>query len=122
MAQFIIYFVNKLCLTILFARKKSTLLSLNLFFNSHYLCQKVSLYSRRIDFIIRLPLCDGYNAIFTCIKWLTKYCKLVPCFVREGALSPSSVAKLFFENIVTFFHIPGRVISNMGPRFTASFW
>ena len=40
----------------------------------------------------------------------------------EGALGASSVAKLFFDNIVRFFGIPGEVILNSDPSLTASFW
>ena len=43
------------------------------------------------------------------------------CFVGEGALSASSVAKLFFDNIVRFFGVPAEVISDRGSRLTASF-
>ena len=38
----------------------------------------------------------------------------------EGALSASSVAKLFFDNVVRFFGVPGE-ISSRYPRFTAYF-
>ena len=38
----------------------------------------------------------------------------------EGALSASLVAKIFFDNIVRFFGIPGEVILYRDPRFTVS--
>ena len=69
-----------------------------------------------------LPLYNGYNAIFTCVDRLTKYSSLLPCFVGEGALSASSVAKLSLDNIVGLFGIPVEVISDRDPRLTASFW
>ena len=75
-----------------------------------------------IDFIIDLTLYDGHNAMFTCIDWLIKYRRLIPCFVREGTLSASLVAKLFVDNVVRFFGVLGEVISDRGPRFIASFW
>ena len=40
----------------------------------------------------------------------------------EGALSASSVAKLYFDNIVRVFDVPGEVISDGDPMFIASFW
>ena len=40
----------------------------------------------------------------------------------EGALSASSVAKLFFDYVVRLFGVPTEVISARGPRLTASFW
>ena len=48
---------------------------------------------------------------------MTKYCRFVPCFVGEGALAVSLVAKLFFDNVVTFFS----VISDRDSRFTKPF-
>ena len=70
-----------------------------------------------IDFIMDLPLCNGYSDIFTCVDSLTKYCKLIPCFVHERALSAALVAKLFFDNVVRFFGVPGEVISDRDPSF-----
>ena len=52
-----------------------------------------------------LPVCNGYNAIFTCVDRLVKYCRLVPCFEEKGALSTFSFAKVFFDNVVRFFGI-----------------
>ena len=52
---------------------------------------------------------------------MTKYHRLTSCFVGEGALSASSVAKCFFDNIVRFLGIPTEVISDREPRFTAFF-
>ena len=69
----------------LFARKKSPLLSLSLVFCSYYLLQKVTLYLGVLNFNMDLPLCDGHSAIFTCIDRLAKYCRLIPYFVGEGA-------------------------------------
>ena len=69
-----------------------------------------------------LPVCDGHNAIFTYIERLTQYFWLIACFVGEGALSASSVAKLFFDNVIRFFGVLDEVISHRYPRFTTSLW
>ena len=71
---------------------------------------------------MNLPLCNGHSAIFICVHQLTEYCRLIPCFVVEGALSASLIAKLFFDNIIRFFGIPAEVILEMDPRFTATSW
>ena len=68
-----------------------------------------------------LPLCDGHNTIFTCIDRLTNHCRLIPCFVREGALSASLIAKIFFNNVVKIFGLPEKVILDRDTRFTAFF-
>ena len=59
-----------------------------------------------IDFITHLPICSGYNGIFTVVDRLTKFTFLIPCFVGEGALSAKQVALLFFDNVVRLFEIP----------------
>ena len=74
-----------------------------------------------IDYIIYLPLCYGYNDIFTYVDRLTKYCKLIPCFVGERAINASLVAKIFFDNVVKFFGVPVEVISDGDPRFAIFF-
>ena len=68
-----------------------------------------------------LPLYNVHSAIITCVNGLAKYCRFIPCFVGERALSAFLVVKLFFDNIVRFFDIPGEVLSDRDPRFTASF-
>ena len=75
-----------------------------------------------MDFITNLPLCGGFNAIFTDIDKLTKYVKLVPCFVGEGSLDAPAAAGLFFDNIVWHFGMPSAVLHYCNPRFTSQFW
>ena len=55
------------------------------------------------------------------MTWLTKHCRRKPYLVGEGALSASSVARFFFDNVVRFFGVPGEIISSRDPIFTAYF-
>ena len=75
-----------------------------------------------IDSIVDLPLCNGHNALFTYVDKLTKHCRLIPCFVGQGALSISSVASLFVKYVVKLFGVLDEVILDRNPRFNASFW
>ena len=59
-----------------------------------------------MDFITDLPPCSGFNGIYTCVDKLTKFVKLIPVLIREGALSAPEVAHLFFEHVVQLFGIP----------------
>ena len=59
-----------------------------------------------MDFITDLPLCGGFNGIYTCVDRLTKFFKLIPISIGEGALSAPEVARLFFEHVVQLFGIP----------------
>ena len=79
------------------------------------------MYPGVLVFIMNLPLCYKHSAIFTCVDRLTRYCRLIPSFIGEGALSASLVAKFCFDNVVRFFGIPGEMISYRYPRFTAFF-
>ena len=63
-----------------------------------------------MDFITDLPLCGGFNGLYTCIDKLTKFVKLIPISIREGALSAPEVARLFFEHVVRLFGIPHVVL------------
>ena len=53
-----------------------------------------------MDFITDLPLCGGFNGIYTCVDKLTKFVKLIPVSIGEGALLAPEVAHLFFEHVV----------------------
>ena len=53
-----------------------------------------------MDFITYLPLFGGFNGIYTCVDKLTKFVKLIPVSIREGAVSAPEVACLFFKHVV----------------------
>ena len=75
-----------------------------------------------MDFITDLPLCGGLNRIYSSIEKLTKFVKLIPVSLGEGALSALEVARLFFEHIVLLFGIPRVVLHDYDAHFTAHFW
>ena len=75
-----------------------------------------------MDFITDLPLCGGFNGIYTCVDKLTKFVKLIPVSIGEGALSAPEVACLFFEHVVQLFGIPHVVLHDRDAHFTAHFW
>ena len=75
-----------------------------------------------MDFVTDLPLSAGYNAIYTCVDKLTKYVRLIPCFVGEGRLDAPAVADLFFDNVVCMFGMPAAVLHDRDPRFTSESW
>ena len=75
-----------------------------------------------MDFITDLPLCGGFNGIYTCINKLTKFVKLIPVLIGEGALSAPELARLFFKHVVQLFGIPHVVLHDRDAHFTANFW
>ena len=75
-----------------------------------------------LDFVTHLPSDSGYNCLLVCVDKLTKFTKLVPCFMAAGKLSAHTVASLFFAHVVRHFGVPSTVLSDRDPRFTAAFW
>ena len=75
-----------------------------------------------MDFITDLPLCGGFNGIYTCVDNPTKFVKLIPVLLGEGALSSPEVARLFFEHVLQLFSIPHMVLYVYDACFTAHFW
>ena len=75
-----------------------------------------------MDFITYLPESNGFNAIFTCVKRLTKLVRLTPCRFGDGLLDAKEVARLFFDRVVRDFGVPKVVVSDRDPRFTGAFW
>ena len=75
-----------------------------------------------MDFITDLPLCGGFNGIYTCVDKLTKFDKLIAVSIGEGALSAPEIAHLFFELVVQLFGIPCVVLHDRDACFTANFW
>ena len=67
-----------------------------------------------------LFFCNRHSAFFIYVNQLTKYYRLMPCFVKQRTLGASSVAKLFFDNVARFFGVPSEVISDRDPKSTAS--
>ncbi len=49
----------------------------------------------------------------------SKYVVLVPC---SGDVDATSAARLLFDNWVTKFGVPSKVISDRDVRFTSTFW
>ena len=75
-----------------------------------------------MDFVTDLPECNGYNALFTVVDRLTKYCKIIPCTLGGGELDAPQVAYLFWKHVVSVFGVPCEVLHDHDPRFTSEFW
>ena len=75
-----------------------------------------------IDCMTNLPLCNGSNAMLSCIEGVLGYMRLMPCFMGEGELFTEQVAHLFFKHVVRTFGLPDELLHDRDPRFTADFW
>lgn len=72
-----------------------------------------------MDFIVNLPMCGEYNAIFVVVDRLMKHANFIP---TSTGLSAQDFGSLFVRWIVCRFGIPEDVICDRDPRWTSDFW
>ena len=68
------------------------------------------------DFITKLPLAQGYNAILVVVNRLTKIAHFIPTTEKTTA---GGLAQLFRDNIWKLYGLPKSIISDRGLQFAA---
>jgi len=68
------------------------------------------------DFITKLPLAQGYDAILVVVDRFTKMAHFVPTTEKTSA---EGLARLFRDNIWKLHGLPDSIISDRGPQFAA---
>jgi len=68
------------------------------------------------DFITKLPLAQGYDAILVVVDRFTKMAHFVPTTERT---STEGLARLFRDNIWKLHGLPDSIVSDRGPQFVA---
>jgi len=68
------------------------------------------------DFIIKLPLAQGYNSILVVVDRLTKMVHFIPTTEK---MSAEGLARLFRDNVWKLYSLPKSIISDRGPQFVA---
>ena len=68
------------------------------------------------DFIMKLPLAQGYDSILVVVDQLTKMVHFIPTTKRT---SVEGLARLFRDNVWKLHGLPKSIISDRGPQFTA---
>ena len=68
------------------------------------------------DFITKLPLAQGYDAILVVVDQLTKIVHFIPTIEKTTA---EGLAKLFKDNVWKLHGLPESIILDRGPQFTA---
>jgi len=66
------------------------------------------------DFITKLPLAQGYDAILVVVDQLTKMVHFIPTTEKTMA---EGLAKLFRDNIWKLYGLPKSIISDREPQF-----
>jgi len=72
-----------------------------------------------MDFIVHLPMSNGYNAIFVVVDRLSKHANFIP---TSTGLSAEEFGVLFVKKVVSKFGIPENIICDRDPRWTSDFW
>ena len=75
-----------------------------------------------MDFIMHLPECYGFNAMYTCMDHLSGLVRLTPCTHGAGEMSAAAMAKLFFNAVVRQFGLPDDIVHDRDARFMADLW
>ena len=68
------------------------------------------------DFITKLPLAQGYDAILVVVDRFTKMGHFIPTTERTSA---EGLARLFKDNVWKLHGLPDSIISDRGPQFAA---
>ena len=69
-----------------------------------------------VDFITKLPLAQGYDAILVVMDQLTKIVHFIPTTEKTTA---EELAKLFRDNMWKLYSLPKSIISDRGLQFMA---
>ncbi|GMF49451.1 unnamed protein product [Phytophthora fragariaefolia] len=71
------------------------------------------------DFIVHLPVSDGFGSIMVVVDKLSKRPVYIPTHTTATA---EDIAKLFFNHVIRYYGIPSTIISDRDPKFTSKFW
>ena len=71
------------------------------------------------DFIVDLPMSNGFDSLLVFVDRFTKMSHLVPCLKTATA---HDFAKMFLDHVVRLHGIPESLVSDRGSIFTSKFW
>lgn len=72
-----------------------------------------------LDFIVKLPLSDGFDSVLVVIDRMTKMGHFIPC---NEACNAKEVATLVRKNIFKLHGTPSNIVSDRGVSFNSTFW
>jgi len=72
-----------------------------------------------MDFVVGLPECEGFDAIWVVVDRLSKMRHFITCHTMIDAIE---MAKLFLREIVRLHGLPATIVSDRGPQFASTFW
>ncbi|KAK3509477.1 hypothetical protein QTP70_035120 [Hemibagrus guttatus] len=72
-----------------------------------------------IDFVMDLPVSNGFTTILITVDCFSKACKLIPL---KGLPTALETAEALFSNVFRHFVIPEDIVSDRGPQFISRVW
>jgi hypothetical protein len=69
------------------------------------------------DFVVGLPECEGFDAVWVVVDRLSKMRHFIPCHTTVDALV---LAKLFLREVVRLHGLPKTIVSDQGPQFAST--
>jgi len=72
-----------------------------------------------MDFVVGLPECEGFDAIWAVVDRLSKMRHIIPCHTTVDALG---LAELFLRKVIRLHGLPLTIISDWGLQFASTFW
>lgn len=72
-----------------------------------------------MDFVVALPLSDGFDSILTITDKFTKVVSLIPCKTTDTAMS---VARRWLDSYYSKYGVPRYIISDRDVKFVSAFW
>jgi hypothetical protein len=68
-----------------------------------------------MDFIVELPLSNGFNAIYICVDRFTKMAHFGPTTIQ---VTPEETAHLYLHHVFKRHGLPTDIVSDRGPQLT----
>jgi len=72
-----------------------------------------------MDFVVGLPECEGFDAIWVAVDRLSKMRHFIPCHMTIDALG---LVELFLREVVCLHGLPLTIVSDQGPQFATTLW
>ncbi|TPX36791.1 hypothetical protein SeLEV6574_g08003 [Synchytrium endobioticum] len=72
-----------------------------------------------LDFIVKLPKSDGFDAILVVVDRRSKACVLTP---THESITAEETAHLLWDKVVCRYGVPSSLVSDRGPQFRSKLW